>query len=83
MSDEISWEVQCDDAAWAFGQQCRDLKKSNPYDLVALDRLIMALMTELWDSDFSQSEIRAAFEQALADMPRYAAGLEKRSDGQY
>jgi hypothetical protein len=83
MTDETPWEVECDNAAWAFGQQCRDFKKSNPYDLVALDRIINTLMTELWDNGFSQTEIRSAFEQALADMPRYAAGLEKRSDGPY
>ncbi len=83
MTDETPWEVECYSAAWAFGQKCLDFKKSNPYDLVALDRLINTLMTELWDNGFSQTEIRSAFEQALADMPRYAAGLEKRSDGPY
>lgn len=83
MTEETSWEAQCDNAVWSFGQQCRDFKKSNPYDLVALDRIINTLMTELWDNGFSQTEIRSAFEQALADMPRYAAGLEKRSDGPY
>jgi hypothetical protein len=83
MTEETPWEAQCDNAAWAFGQQCREFKKSNPHDLVALDRIINTLMTELWDNGFSQSEIRSAFEQALADMPRYAGGLEKRSDGPY
>jgi hypothetical protein len=38
--------------------------------------MINTLMTELWDRSFSQSEIRAAFEAALADMNRYAAGEE-------
>ena len=28
------------------------------------------LMTELWDHGFSQTEIRAALEEAFADMPR-------------
>ena len=83
MTDETLWELECDNAVWAFGQQCRDLNKSNPYDLVALDRIINTLMTELCDNGFSQTEIRAAFEQALADMPRYAAGLEQRSDGSF
>jgi len=36
-------------------------------------------MTELWDRNFSQSEIRTAFEVAISDMPRYAAGEERRS----
>ena len=31
------------------------------------------LMTELWDNGFSQTEIREAFEDAVRDMPRYAA----------
>jgi hypothetical protein len=38
------------------------------------------LMTELWDNGFSQSETRSAFEKAFADMPRYAAGEERRGD---
>ncbi|MGH6951686.1 MAG: hypothetical protein ACREH4_12485 [Vitreimonas sp.] len=83
MTEESPWELECDNAAWRFGQQCRDLNKSNPHDLIALDRIINTLMTELWDNGFSQTEIRSAFEQALADLPRYAAGLERRSDGPY
>lgn len=83
MNEETPWELECDKAAWTFGQRCRDLNGSNPYDLIALDHIINTLMTELWDNGFSQTEIRSAFEQALADMPRYAAGLEKRSDGPY
>jgi hypothetical protein len=38
-----------------------------------------SLMTELWDRNFSQSEIQAAFQEAIKDMPRYAAGNERRS----
>jgi len=81
MTEETPWEVECVNAALAFAQQCRDLTNRNPHDLVALDDIINTLMTELWDAEFSQTEIRSAFEQALMDMPRYAAGLEKRSDG--
>jgi hypothetical protein len=40
--------------------------------------LMNYLMTELWDHGFSQSEIRSAFEDALSDMNRYAAGVERR-----
>ena len=36
------------------------------------------LMTELWDHDFSQTEIRDAFTGALADIDRYADGQERR-----
>ena len=40
---------------------------------------ITCLMTELWDKGFSQTEIREAFTGAVTDMPRYAAGEERRS----
>lgn len=83
MADEIPWEARTLMAATDFAEQCASLRASNPYDLVALDRLINLLVTELWDRDFSQSEIKSAFKQAMKDLPRYAAGLEKRSDGPY
>jgi hypothetical protein len=35
------------------------------------------------EANTPNTEIRSALMQALADMPRYAAGLEKRSDGPY
>jgi hypothetical protein len=35
-------------------------------------------MTELWDNGFGQAEIRTVFEEAIRDMPRYAAGQERR-----
>jgi hypothetical protein len=43
-----------------------------------LGQIIQFLVTEFWDRSFSQSEIRAAFHRALADMNRYAAGQERR-----
>jgi len=78
--DTHPWEGQCYDAAHDFGHRCAELAKSNPYgDRVGpLGSLINTLMTELWDNGFSQSEIRAAFEAAVRDMPRYAAGRERR-----
>jgi hypothetical protein len=66
--------------AWQLALNCADLKKRNPGEPV-LDFLINTLMTELWDNGFSQSEIRTAFEAAIADMPRYTAGHEKRDEG--
>jgi hypothetical protein len=77
---EVPWEGQCDDAAYAFALLCAVLVARNPHKLAApLMYIINGLMTELWDRNFSQSEIRAAFETAIADMPRYAAGEERRS----
>jgi hypothetical protein len=45
-----------------------------------LEDVVNSLMTDFWDQNFSQTEIRQAFLAALADMNRYAAGHERRSD---
>jgi hypothetical protein len=80
MAEEASWELRLVDAAYGFGLRCAELVTENPYNYDApLDGLINSLMTELWDRNFSQTEIRAAFEAAIKDMPRYAAGEERRS----
>jgi len=78
--DEVPWEGQCADAAYEFGLRCADLVARNPLNVAApLNFIVNCFMTELWDRNFSQSEIRAAFEEAIRDMPRYAAGEERRS----
>ena len=78
--NDTPWEGQCADAAYEFGLRCANLVASNPYQETApLGRLIGALMTELWDRNFSQSEIRAAYVEAMQHMPRYTAGEERRS----
>jgi len=79
-NDEIPWEGKCVDEAATFARKCAELKRTNPYDFPALDRLMNDLMTELWDNGFSQTEIRSAFETAVADIPRYGAGEERRGD---
>ena len=77
---EVPWDALCADAAYEFALRCADLVTRNPYDHRApLSTLVNTLMTELWDRNFSQTEIRAAFEEAVQDMPRYAAGEERRS----
>jgi hypothetical protein len=75
--DEIQWQQQASQAAWVLVSKCAGLHKSNPNEPV-LGFFINTLMTELWDIGFSQSEIRKAFEDAIADMPRYSAGQEQR-----
>jgi hypothetical protein len=76
--NETPWETLRTDAAHQFALRCFDLKKSNPYSRPFLDDIIADLMTELWDHGFSQTEIKGAFEQAVAELPRYAAGEERR-----
>ena len=57
----------------------RELNDTNPWpEYPVLGQAINTLATELWDRCFPLSEIRAAFEEAAADLPRYAAGEEVR-----
>ena len=77
--DDFPWEGKCIDAAYEFGFRCASLSSQNPYGgIEPLDLLIGALMTELWDRNFSQSEIRSAFEKAMDSLPGYAI-QERRS----
>lgn len=65
-------------AADAFAKCCAELRDAPSDAKVELDDIINTLMTELWDRCFSQTEIRGAFESAIVDMNRYAAGVERR-----
>lgn len=56
---------------------CRRLRETGtPSGADALGLVVNTLMTEFWDQGFSQTEIRTAFADALADMNRCAAGNE-------
>jgi hypothetical protein len=71
--------ADADGAAWRFGQACaafRDGPRFQQHPPLVL--IVNTLMTELWDRGFSQTEIRHAFQDALSDMNRYAAGAERR-----
>lgn len=84
LSEGDKWQFRCNEAAWVIAKECAELAKSNPFNLPSpLNRIINTLMTELWDRNFSQSEIRSAFEEAIKDMPRYTAGLECRDMGSH
>lgn len=76
--ENYSWDGECLNAAADFAIRCNKLKETNPYGGSTLERVINDLMTELWDRGFSQTEIRSAFDSAVADMPRYAEGQERR-----
>jgi hypothetical protein len=66
-------------AAATLAEHCSKLRGGDFFaDRDPLGQVINFLMTELWDRSFSQSEIRAAFNAALDDMNRYAAGQERR-----
>lgn len=65
-------------AADAFAQCCAELRDAALEGRVELADIINTLMTELWDRSFTQTDIRKAFEGAVADLNRYAAGEEQR-----
>ena len=75
---ESSWDARCLEEAHSFALKCAELSKDNPKSVPTLSVVISDLMTELWDQGFSQSEIKAAFEKALDELPDYAAGQEHR-----
>jgi hypothetical protein len=73
------WQDRSMAAVHQFSDALMALHRTNPWpDRPLLPSAINHLMTELWDRGFSQSEIRGAFNSAVADMPRYAAGEEVR-----
>lgn len=78
--DDEPWEGRCLRAAAEFATRCRELRDSNPRDAPVVRNVATDLLTELWDRGFSVSELRGGFEWALADLPRYAAGEDRRGD---
>lgn len=66
-------------AVYRLGETLKDKHESNPWpDTPLLPGAMKYLMTELWDRGFSQTEVRAAFDAAILDMPNYASGDEKQ-----
>jgi hypothetical protein len=74
------WQTDFHEVIYRFSVALRELHDTNPWpeDHPALGNAINTLATELWDRCFSVTEIRAAFEEAAADLPRYAAGHDVR-----
>ena len=78
-SPEDQWQDQSMDAVHQFSDALIELHRTNPWpNHPFLPRAIIHLTTELWDRGFSQSDIREAFDSAIADLPRYASGDEVR-----
>ncbi len=71
--------LEATNAAATLAECCNKLRARVSFvDRDPLGPVINFLVTELWDRSFSRSEIRAAFNAALDDMNRYAAGQERR-----
>ena len=76
---EDAWQSAMLATPYQFALKAKQLHETNPWpNQVPLEQLMNTLMTELWDIGFSQTEIRTAFANAMADLPRYAAGEEVR-----
>jgi hypothetical protein len=74
-----AWQTRLYEAAYRFSALLRELDDTNPWpDSSVLGSALNTLATELWDASFSLTEIRVAFEEAAADLPRYASGQDRR-----
>jgi hypothetical protein len=72
------WQDEWMGAVYRLGETLADKHQSNPWPHIPLlPEAMRYLMTELWDRGFSQTEIRAAFDAAVLDLPGYAI-VEKR-----
>jgi hypothetical protein len=77
---EEPWDAYSMTATSNFALRCAEISTKSGHPADPLRHIMVSLMTELWDRNFSQTEIRAAFEDAISDLPRYAAGQERRSE---
>ena len=85
MEDELGqrsrdeWQTRLYEASHRFSTALSVLHQTNPWsENPVLEQAINTLATELWDRGFSQTDISTAFQNAIADLPRYAAGEETR-----
>jgi hypothetical protein len=77
LNDE--WQSKWLEAVYQLAATLKEMEQVNPWpDQPLLPQAMNYLMTELWDRGFSQTRIKQAFDSAVADMPRYAAGDEVR-----
>ena len=73
------WQTALYEASYRYSVALKELHKANPWpDSPVLSQAINTLGSELWDRCFSVTEITSAFQEAAADLPRYAAGEEVR-----
>ncbi|MDQ7247294.1 hypothetical protein [Dongia sedimenti] len=80
MATEDEIRMLCLNAASDFAVRCKELKDQNSDTQRILEEVMIDLVPELWDRFFSQSEIKTAFERALAGLALYAADEERRGD---
>ena len=73
------WQTRLSEVVYRLSVSLRELHETNPWpEQPVLEQAINSLATELWDRCFTQTEITAAFKEAVATLPRYTAGEEVR-----
>lgn len=73
------WQSALLNASHNYARTLKELHDTNPWpENPVLASALNTLGTELWDRRFSVPEIAAAFNEAAADLARYAAGEEVR-----
>lgn len=76
---EDAWQMRYANILEGFGIALYDLHHTNPWpERPALNLAISDIACDLWKRGFSETEIRAAYEFALAGLPNYTAGQDKR-----
>ena len=74
-----AWQDRLLEATHRLATALRELHDTNPWpDRPVLPQALNTLATDMWDRCFRLSEIQSAFDEAAADLPRYAAGQEVR-----
>jgi len=74
-----AWQAAFHDTVYEFAMALRRLHEKNPWpESPVVSSAMDMLATELWDRRFSVTEITGAFQEAAANLPRYAAGDEVR-----
>ncbi|MBW4038992.1 MAG: hypothetical protein HIU91_08995 [Acidobacteria bacterium] len=73
------WQRRLNRVVYEFGRELAELHASNPWpESGVLDVAMAQLATEFWDRCFSQTEIRAAYGKAMAELKHYGAGSDRR-----
>jgi hypothetical protein len=73
------WQSEWMKAVYRLASTLKHLEQENPWpERPLLPQAMDYLMTELWDRCFSQTQIRQAFDLAIANLPTYTAGEEVR-----
>ena len=74
------WQEEWMGAVQILGEALKEKHRKNPWPHIpVLPEAMKYLMTELWDGGFSGTEIKAAFEAAIHDIPTYTAGADRRT----